>query len=132
MIVRAKLSSLLLAALLPLAACGDDGEDTTAATVTQTAPATETTTGPDETADTTAPEGPDDPAGGCAGSDGNQIEILSGDVDCAAAQQTAAGYDTQGSRVQEIGEWICEGGSAQTRPVIFTCTGPGGEFVVKG
>jgi hypothetical protein len=98
--------------------------------VTESTPTTESTA--PETTTETDPEltTPED-NGVCTDASGNVIDIVGGDVDCAAAKATAAQFDQQGARVQEIGEWICEGGNAQTRPVIFTCSGPGGEFTVS-
>jgi hypothetical protein len=133
-----RLAAVLALALTVFAAgCGDDEEPTTViqtTTVTETSPGTattpETTTEPETTTtdpEATTPEQRQE----CTDAAGNEIEILTGDVDCAAAKDTAAQYDLQGERVQEIGEFVCEGGNAQTRPVIFTCTGPGGEFVVS-
>ncbi len=130
----------LFALLLSVVAlgCGSDDNDDPetviqTTTVTESTPETtapETTTGPETT--TTEPEltTPED-GGVCTDATGNVIEIVGGDVDCAAAKDTASQYDRQGDRVQEIGEWVCEGGNAQTRPVIFTCSGPGGEFTVE-
>jgi hypothetical protein len=123
-------AAVAVAVAIALAGCGGDDEDTTVTvegttTVTETAPTTDTTAVPE------LPPTGEAPAEGCRDGSGNEIEIVTGDVDCAAAQQAAAGYDLQGERVQEVGEWVCEGGNAQTRPVIFTCTGPGGEFVVR-
>ena len=119
--------------LVLVAGCGDDEDPTTViqtTTVTETSPGTATT--PDTTGTTTDPElTTPEQRDGCTDDAGNEIDVLTGDVACSAAQDTAAQYDQQGARVQEIGEWVCEGGNAQTRPVIFTCTGPGGEFVVR-
>jgi len=131
-----RLTALIAVALALVAAgCGgdDDGDSDTVVqttTVTESTPTTETTA--PETTTETDPEltTPED-GGGCTDASGNTIEIVGGDVDCAAAKDTAAQYDAQGDRVQELGEWICEGGNAQTRPVIFTCSGPGGEFTVS-
>ena len=126
----------LALSILAVGCGGDDDEPTTViqtTTVTETSPGTATTpetstTEPETTTtDSTTPED----SGGCTDAAGNEIAILTGDVDCSAAKDTAAQYDQQGERVQEIGEFVCEGGNAQTRPVIFTCTGPGGEFTVS-
>jgi hypothetical protein len=106
-----------------LAGCGggDDGgaaADSTV-TVTQTvAPTTQTEALP-----------PDD--GICKDGSGNNIKLISGGVTCDDAAKVAGAYDQQGERVQTIGDWTCEGGNASTRPIIFTCSGPGGEFTVS-
>jgi hypothetical protein len=134
--------SLLAVLVLPavVAGCGgdDEGDDSTTqaqTTVTQTVtvpPSTEEETTPTE--EETIPLEPADPGddgGGCTDDAGNQIQILTGDVTCDAAKEVAGNYDQQGDRVQEVGEFVCEGGNAQTRPIIFTCTGPGGEFTVS-
>ena len=133
------LALFALALALIAAGCGSDDESdpepvVQTTTVTET---TEPTTTEPET--TTAPETetepelttPEDNGGGCTDPSGNTIKIISGDVTCDAAKATASQYDPQGPRVQELSEWICEGGNAQTRPVIFTCSGPGGEFTVS-
>jgi len=43
----------------------------------------------------------------------------------------AGRYDLRGERVQKVGEWVCEGGNAMTRPVVFTCSSGDKEFVAK-
>jgi len=128
----------LLALVLSALAIGCGGDDESdpetvlqTTTVTESTPTTDTTTAPETTTETDPELTTPEESGGCTDASGNAIEIIGGDVDCAAAKDTAAQYDTQGDRVQEIGEWICEGGNAQTRPVIFTCSGPGGEFTVS-
>ena len=134
----ARLSTLLALGIAVVAAgCGggDDGPRTVVETTTVTESAPETDTGPESTTDPEEPLEPEtttpEERGGCTDATGNEIEIVTGEVDCAAAKDTAAQYDLQGARVQEVGQFVCEGGNAQTRPVIFTCTGPGGEFVVS-
>lgn len=132
--------TILIAIALTVVAAGCGGDDEEPQTVIQTTTVTESapeTTAPEPT-ETTGPETTTDPelttpedSGGCTDAGGNEIEIIGGGVDCAAAKDTAAQYDRQGARVQEIGEFVCEGGNAQTRPVLFTCSGPGGEFVVS-
>lgn len=130
--------TFLLALLLAIAlsGCGGDDEETTptavqTTTVTQPPPTTE----PDATTSPDTATPPDTTGGaekeGCADAAGNEIEVVTGDVDCADAQAAAAQYDAQGERVQQVGSFTCEGGNAATRPVIFTCTGPDGEFVVR-
>lgn len=134
--------TLLAAALLAAFASGCGGDDendsstpTTQATVTETVTAPPATT---EEQPTTTEEQQDEPEpttapddGVCQDGAGNNIELISGDVTCDQAKDVAGGYDQQGDRVQEVGEFVCEGGNAQTRPIIFTCTGPGGEFTVS-
>lgn len=140
--MRAPRLLLLTATLAALVAgCGGDDENDspttqTAATVTETVtvpppatleeqpPATE-----EEPAEPTETAPPDD--GVCQDGSGNNIDVIGGDVTCDQAIDVADGYDSQGDRVQEVGEFICEGGNAQTRPIIFTCSGPGGEFTVS-
>jgi hypothetical protein len=121
--VRLRLVLLALSAVAALAGCGGDEEGQE-----QTVTATQTTTFTES-----APQVPTAEAAPAACSDeaGNEIEIVGGDVDCAEARATASGYDTQGARVQEVGDWTCEGGNATTRPVIFTCSQAGREFVVR-
>jgi hypothetical protein len=122
---------LLLAGVL--GGCGDDDGSTTTVnqttTVTQQSPMptteSETTTGPEPTTETQPGRQ------GCTDAAGNAIQIIAGDLGCTQAQATAAQYDAQGARVQEVGSFTCEGGNATTRPVIFTCTGSDGEFVVR-
>ena len=123
------------AALIVLAfvGCGSDDENSTEAnttvtvtqTATQTAPATPTA--PSATTSETLP--PDD--GICKDGSGNDIKVISGGIACDDAAKVAGAYDQQGERVQTIADWTCEGGNAMTRPVIFTCSGPGGEFTVS-
>lgn len=60
-----------------------------------------------------------------------QLEVVSGDVPCDEVREVAGGYDLQGAKVQEIGDWACESGEADTRPIIFTCTRGDMEFVAK-
>jgi hypothetical protein len=108
--------------VVALAGCGGDDESTTEAatvTVTQTVAPTATTG--------TRP--PDD--GICKDGSGDNIKLISGGVTCDDAAKVAGGYDQQGERVQTIGDWTCEGGNASTRPIIFTCSGPAGEFTVS-
>jgi hypothetical protein len=118
------------------AGCGGDDEDKTEAnstvTVTQTvAPTTQaapaTPTAPPESTTETPP--PDD--GICKDGFGNNIKVISGGIACDDAAKVAGAYDQQGERVQTIADWTCEGGNATTRPIIFTCSGPGGEFTVS-
>jgi hypothetical protein len=132
---------LILAAAAAFASgCGgDDENDPSSTTQTAQAPATvtETVTAPPATTEeqqpTTTEETPTAPPddGVCQDGAGNEIELLAGDGGLHHATRVANGYDSQGDRVQEVGEFICEGGNAQTRPIIFTCTGPGGEFTVS-
>ncbi len=126
---------LLPVILVALAGCGGDDEgDNSTVTVNQTTtvtappPATEQTTTEQEAPTTTDSEPLRSP---CNDSEGNQINVVSGDIDCDSAKSVAAQYDTQGDRVQTVDSFTCEGGNAQTRPVIFTCSGPEGEFVVS-
>ena len=127
-----KLRTLLAIALVAAAAgCGGDDEDPPD-TVNQTTTVTESAPKPASPPKPTEPGAPAPaPTRGCTAAGGNEIEVVRGDVACPIAQATAAGYDTQGEGVQEIGEWTCEGGDAATRPVLFTCVSSTGEFVVR-
>ena len=122
---------LLIALAALIVGCGGDDENPTT-TVNQTTTVTETsppaTTPPP--AETTPTETTPGDGTGCTAADGNEIQLVSG-VTCAQAKTTAAQYDAQGARVQEIGDWVCEGGNAQTRPVLFTCSTGSAEFVVR-
>ena len=133
---RILLTTAVLAAFV--AGCGGDDEGdsstSTQATVTQTVTVPPATTEQQPEPTTTAEEPepttpPDD--GVCQDGSGNNIDLIGGDVTCDQAIEVADGYDQQGDRVQEVGEFVCEGGNAQTRPIIFTCSGPGGEFTVS-
>ena len=128
---------ILVLAAVAAAGCGGDDEETP--TVTQTATVTETasvpelegTTAPEEEERETDPDTPGQGQGDCGAVGGNTIEVVAGEVDCAEARATASGYDTQGARVQQVGSWTCEGGTAATRPVVFTCSQDGREFVAR-
>jgi hypothetical protein len=127
---------LALALIVAVAGCGGDGdEDQTTVSVTQTTTVTETAAAPERETTTSTQEDPqetpDETPAGCADAAGNEIDVVGGDVPCEEARATAAGYDTQGARVQQVGPWTCEGGNAATRPVIFTCSQSGREFVVR-
>ncbi len=50
---------------------------------------------------------------------------------CEEARETAAGYSLDGAKVQEVGPYTCEGGEADTRPVVFTCVAGDNEIVVS-
>lgn len=135
-IPKALLAAVVLAAF---AGCGGDDENDSSTSSTAQATVTETVTAPPaatEQEPTTTEEEPTTPTappddGVCQDGAGNNIELIGGDVTCDQAKDVADGYDQQGDRVQEVGEFVCEGGNAQTRPIIFTCTGPGGEFTVS-
>jgi hypothetical protein len=127
----------VLAVAAALAGCGSDDEGQTVS-VTETATVTQTATAPPppeatvpDVQDPAPPTTPDDPEAGCRTADGNEVDVVGGDVDCAEAQAIAAAYDPQGNRVQEVQGWTCEGGNAMTRPVIFTCIQGDREFIVR-
>jgi hypothetical protein len=66
----------------------------------------------------------------CASQDGRQIEIRAGTISCAEAYSTAASYDLQGEKYQEIGAFTCYTGTAQTAPMLIVCSSGGVEFSV--
>ena len=60
-----------------------------------------------------------------------RLRVVAGEAGCDEVRRIAAGYDLAGAKVQEIGGWTCASGTAQTRPVVFTCTRGGAEFVAR-
>ena len=67
----------------------------------------------------------------CAQEAGYLITITLGTISCPDATRLAAGFDLQGAAAQNQGAYTCELGTATTRPVIFTCSGPTSEFSVQ-
>lgn len=63
-----------------------------------------------------------------------QITITEGDISCANAYVLAARYDVKGEKSQtleSIDTWTCSTGTADTRPLIFSCvSNAGAEFAV--
>jgi hypothetical protein len=45
-----------------------------------------------------------------------------GQIDCAAAYDVAGRLDRGGAKRQSVDGYVCEFGTAMTRPTIFTCT----------
>ncbi|WP_313675230.1 hypothetical protein [Mycolicibacterium sp.] len=66
----------------------------------------------------------------CEPQDGRRIEIHAGTISCAQAYSTAASYDLQGEKYQEIGLFNCYTGTAQTAPMLLVCSSGGVEFSV--
>ena len=60
-----------------------------------------------------------------------RLELVSGDVPCDQVREVARGYDLEGEKVQEVSGWTCGSGTADTRPVVFTCRRGDMEFVAK-
>lgn len=60
-----------------------------------------------------------------------RLEIVSGEATCDEVRKVAGEYDLDGENVQEIGEWTCDLGTADTRPIVFTCVRGDVEFVAK-
>ncbi len=73
----------------------------------------------------------EDPRADCGNLGELRLEVVSGEVSCDEVREVAGGYDMQGAKAQEIGDWTCESGEADTRPVVFTCTRGDIEFVAK-
>lgn len=129
-------SLLACAVAAALAGCGGDENDQPASapettTVTESAPSTQETTS-ETTTEQPPPATETQPPGegtGCT-SDAGQIEVTGGKVDCEIAIGVAAGYDPQGAKVQEVGDWTCQGGNATTG-LLFTCVLGDNEFVVR-
>lgn len=85
---------------------------TPAATLQQPVPASSTTAGPLR----------------CAQRPPYRITIYTGLVTCVQADAVAAKFNRGGDAVQRIDGYTCELGTAQTRPVIFTCSSTEAEF----
>ena len=56
---------------------------------------------------------------------------MNGEVPCATAKSTVAGYDPEGEKVQEVGAYTCEGGEAAVRPLVFTCVAGDNEITAS-
>lgn len=66
----------------------------------------------------------------CPPQAGYRVEITVGDVTCSDAYATAAKYDLQGEKAQRIDAFTCYTGTAQTRPLVFSCVSDKAEFSV--
>jgi len=67
----------------------------------------------------------------CLPGDGIRIDIFLGALTCDDAYALAAQYDLEGEKYQDVGSFTCYTGNALTRPLIFQCAGPDGEFAVS-
>lgn len=68
----------------------------------------------------------------CAPKTDVQITVFEGLIDCATSYLIAARYDLDGAKRQNIDGYVCESGTIETLPTIFTCTNRevGAEFTV--
>jgi len=96
--VRRSVTLLLVAG--SLASCGGDEETVTTTETVTTPPAR---------------------SGDCGTQGAYAVKVVKGEVPCATAKSTVAGYDPQGAKVQEVDAYTCEGGEAAVRPLVFTC-----------
>ncbi len=110
--------AIVLAAAL--AGCGDEQK-----AVTVTAPQGEPA--PQATLTTTNPAS--GPGSDCGEAGGLRLKVVLGDLECDELRKVAAGYDLDGVKVQEVRGWTCASGTADTRPIIYTCARDGDEFV---
>ena len=104
-----------------VAGCGSDSSSSDSpsaspATPTVTVTVTETATPTEPTA--SAQTGPQE----CPPQADIRIRILMGQIDCASAYSVAARLDRGGAKRQTVDGYVCEFGTAMTRPTIFTCT----------
>lgn len=97
-----------------------------AAPATPTVTVTETETATPTEPAASAKTGPQD----CAPQGDLRIRILMGRIDCGSAYRVAAQVDRSGEKRQDVAGYVCEFGTAMTRPTIFTCTNldSGAEF----
>jgi hypothetical protein len=103
-------SVTLLIAAAALASCGGDEESvTTTETVTSSQPR----------------------SGDCGTQGAYVVKVVNGEVPCETAKSTVSGYDPQGSKVQEVGAYTCEGGEAAVRPLVFTCVAGDNEITAS-
>jgi len=100
----------LLLAAGALVSCGGD-EETVTTTETVTTPPSQ--------------------SGDCGTQGGYAVKVVNGEVPCATAKSTVAGYDPQGAKVQKVGPYTCEGGEAAVRPLAFTCVAGDNEITAS-
>ena len=84
----------------------------------------------------TTPPGPDPRT--CPARAGLQVVlqvVVDGSPSCSEAYDVVDGYDTEGPKVQVLGDgrWECESGTAAVRPQVLGCVAADGsaEFVVN-
>ena len=66
----------------------------------------------------------------CPPQDGRRIDITAGVVGCAEAYSVVAAYDFSAGKYQQIQDYTCYTGTAQTAPVVLVCSSGGTEFAV--
>ncbi|HWC28102.1 MAG TPA: hypothetical protein VG474_16045, partial [Solirubrobacteraceae bacterium] len=71
------------------------------------------------------------PAARCGRLGELRLVLVAGPVRCDEVGRVARSYDRAGEKVQQVAGWTCATGTAQTRPVVFTCTRAGAEFVAE-
>lgn len=133
--MRGAVIALLLVALA--AGCGDDKKPA----VSETRPNAETVTAATATTPSTRtgpasvpgadPPATTDSSAACGQLGRLRLEVINGDVSCGEVRQVAGEFDLAGKKVQEVRAWTCSGGTAQTRPIVFTCTLAEQEFVAQ-
>jgi hypothetical protein len=133
--MRRSVIALLLAGLA--AGCGDDEEPTVVetgpqtGTVTEPAAATRSTRTAPSSATGAEPPSTIDSSSDCRQLGRLRLRVISGDAPCGEVREVAGGYDLSGEKVQDVSGWTCSGGTADTRPIVFTCTLGDREFAAE-
>ncbi|OYN82187.1 hypothetical protein CG716_02610 [Mycolicibacterium sphagni] len=71
------------------------------------------------------------PGVSCPPQNQSQIDIVDGPITCGDAYATAAQYQAEGEKYQQIGPFTCYSGTAMTQPVVLNCTSDSAEFAVS-
>jgi hypothetical protein len=67
----------------------------------------------------------------CPPVNGSSIDITNGPISCGDAYATAARYQADGDKYQQIDAFTCYSGNAMTAPVVLNCVSDVSEFAVS-
>ncbi len=123
-------AALVGVAALLVAGCGDGRGAEATATATVAAP-TATVAPPPPAAPRSTSTASAAPSGDCRTRRGLRLAIVAGGATCADLRSVAAAFELRGAKVQQRRGWTCATGTADTRPIVFTCTRGAAEFTAS-